>query len=64
VTGLALWLLAGWLFGDATGVLALAALLAVSGVVGGLVYLVLLEALGVRDMRQVLAIVRARVGGA
>jgi putative peptidoglycan lipid II flippase len=62
VTGLALWLLAGWLFSGVTGVIVLAALLVLCGAIGGTAYLALLEVLGVRDGRQILALVRARVG--
>ena len=59
--GLLLWLAAGWAFANVTSVLLLAALLVACGAVGGLVYLMLLEALGVRDLRSVVMVFVRRV---
>jgi putative peptidoglycan lipid II flippase len=62
--GLLLWLATSWTIASISGIMLLAGLLVSSGVVGGLVYLGLLELLGVRDTRRVLAVFRARASRA
>jgi putative peptidoglycan lipid II flippase len=59
--GLVLWAAAGWVFGGAESVLVLATLLVTCAGVGGLAYLGLLEALGVRDLRAVAMVFVRRV---
>jgi putative peptidoglycan lipid II flippase len=61
-SGILTWLAAPWLVGGERGLLGLAVGLVASGALAAIVYLVLLEALGVRDARQVALIVRQRIG--
>jgi putative peptidoglycan lipid II flippase len=62
--GIVLWLAAPWLLMAGPGIVGQAVGLAVSAAVAGVVYLVLLEVLGVRETRQVALVLRERIGRA